>query len=120
MWLAIERPDITGCELCLPPCPVDCIALVDIAAAPLARADVLARAAHARERHVARDARRARTRKARDARQPENVVGVAADIAQPMPAPDASEPARPIARNAVLEAIARGKARRLAAKDRPT
>jgi len=43
----------TGCELCLPPCPVDCIALVAVGALP--EGD-LSRARHdARGRRLARD-----------------------------------------------------------------
>ncbi|MEO6689416.1 MAG: RnfABCDGE type electron transport complex subunit B [Dokdonella sp.] len=49
--------ECTGCELCLPPCPVDCIALLPVAPAPLARAQVLARAADARARFDARNER---------------------------------------------------------------
>lgn len=91
--------ECTGCELCLPPCPVDCIDLVPVRPAPLARSEVLARAAHARQRFEARNARLAREREAREARR----------------SPVAAEPAAaaaPISRTAVLAAIARGKARR--------
>ena len=95
--------ECTGCELCLPPCPVDCISLVPTAVAPLPRNAVMARAAQARERYVARDARLARDRAARDSRR----AG----------AKSATVTNAPITRNAVLEAIARGKARIAARKD---
>lgn len=89
--------ECTGCELCLPPCPVDCIALVPCAPQPLARAQVLERAAHARQRYETRTKRLADARTKRPAEAP---------AASPKPA------AVPISRSAVLEAIARGKARR--------
>ena len=90
--------ECTGCGLCLPPCPVDCIALLPIADAPLARAQVLARAASARQRFGARSARLAKTRRsaARTTR-----------LASAKP-----RATSPISRAAVLEAIARGKTRR--------
>jgi electron transport complex protein RnfB len=105
--------ECTGCGLCLPPCPVDCIALLPAAAAPLAREVVLARAAAARARHVARGKRLAnpvaepRTRR------------TAAPESLPAPSASAGAPA-PISRSAVLEAIARGKARRAARSGAPT
>jgi electron transport complex protein RnfB len=94
--------ECTGCELCLPPCPVDCIALVAIADAPLVRERVMHRAAHARTRFDARNARLERERTVRESRR------AAADAQR------AAHP--PITRAAVLEAIARGKARRAALK----
>ncbi len=118
----IIAAECTGCELCLPPCPVDCITLPKIASAPLARAQVLGRATQARERFDARNARLA------------SVVGAAeaamVSLASTEPSIAASaattkisslHSASPITRNAVLEAIARGKARRQRdAKDPPT
>lgn len=95
--------ECTGCELCLPPCPVDCIALVPTATAPLPRAAVLARAAHARTRFEQRQRRMAERGDARAAR-----------IAGAAPAASATTAPRPITRSAVLEAIARGRARRQA------
>jgi electron transport complex protein RnfB len=114
--------ECTGCELCLPPCPVDCIALLPIAPAPLDRATLLARARVARTRFDARNARRAKTPGAMPA-----TVGAAAaamlfrDGAKSIAAVAAPTQGRqdegpPITRSAVLDAIARGKARR-AAKD---
>jgi electron transport complex protein RnfB len=93
--------ECTGCELCLAPCPVDCIALVAASDSPLPRERVMRRAAQARARFDARAARLARERSARDARRTatsQRGAGV------------------PITRSAVLEAIARGKARREASK----
>jgi len=97
--------ECTGCELCLPPCPVDCISLVPTAIAPLPRNAVMARAAQARERYVARDARLARDRATRESRRAGAKSAMATNA--------------PITRNAVLEAIARGKARIAARKDGP-
>jgi H+/Na+-translocating ferredoxin:NAD+ oxidoreductase subunit B len=104
----ILAEECTGCELCLPPCPVDCIALVPIAVAPLLRNAVMGRAAHARERYVARDARLVRERAVRESRRT-NTKNEAAPAA----------PQAPITRSAVLEAIARGKARVAARKNDP-
>ena len=97
--------ECTGCELCLPPCPVDCISLVPTAVAPLPRSAVMARATQARERYVARDARLARDRATRESRRAGAKSAIATNV--------------PITRNAVLEAIARGKARIAARKDGP-
>jgi electron transport complex protein RnfB len=105
--------ECTGCGLCLPPCPVDCIALLPSAAVPLARDMVLARAAAARARYVARRSRLAKPvagARTRHTAAPE-----------PLPAPSpAAPPSPPISRSAVLEAIARGKARRAARSGAPT
>jgi electron transport complex protein RnfB len=115
--------ECTGCGLCLPPCPVDCIALLPIAEHPLDRARVLERAAHARRRFEARRmrlARKASHRRGKPGRDD------AAERDAPTAAADAitgsgERPARPISRSAVLEAIARGKAKRAGvAKDPPT
>lgn len=93
--------ECTGCELCVPPCPVDCIDLVPVSDHALVRAEVMERAAAARTRFQARNVRLARARVARDARR-------RTDTGRAMP--------KPITRTAVLEAIARGKARREALK----
>jgi electron transport complex protein RnfB len=50
----------TGCELCLPPCPVDCIELAPVEALPAAGLS--------RERHEARGRRLARDGAERAAR----------------------------------------------------
>ena len=131
--------ECTGCELCIPPCPVDCIALVPTATQPLARGNVLARAARARQRFDARKARKGGAPAglvsvgAAEAAMPFSVVpdSIAASAAPtatstaPMitapttpatdVAPAESGAKRPIDRAAVLAAIARGKTRR--AKD---
>ncbi|HJT97297.1 MAG TPA: RnfABCDGE type electron transport complex subunit B [Rhodanobacteraceae bacterium] len=101
----IIASECTGCELCLPPCPVDCIALVPTAEHPLSRALVMRQAGQARARFEAREARLARERRNRDARR----------------APSNTDVTRraPITRSAVLEAIARGKARRAAGAKGP-
>jgi electron transport complex protein RnfB len=87
----------TGCELCVPACPVDCIALDPM---PLAQADDRGHADAARIRFVRREARLGRERAAREAQLATSKTDVAA----------------PTARNAVLEALARAKARK---KDSP-
>jgi electron transport complex protein RnfB len=48
--------DCTGCELCLPPCPVDCITLAPTGA-PRNHAAQKSMAARARELHTARTRR---------------------------------------------------------------
>jgi electron transport complex protein RnfB len=124
----IIAAECTGCELCLPPCPVDCIALLPVAPAPLARAQVLARSAQARARFDARNGRLARTPSpapasggaasatTRSGRPIESIAAEAAPTKNSSPGTKA-----PITRDAVLEAIARGKARRHRdAKDPPT
>lgn len=106
--------ECTGCGLCLPPCPVDCIALLPIASAPLARSDVMRRAVGARRRFEARNARLAgpvgRTTSLPRPAQASPLSDIAAHTPPPL--------APPLTRSAVLEAIARGKARR-AAKGTP-
>jgi len=87
----------TGCELCVPACPVDCI---DLDPMPLGQRDDRVHADAARQRFQRREARLARERQARERRLAANKVDVAA----------------PAARNAVLEALARAKARK---KDAP-
>lgn len=118
--------ECTGCELCLPPCPVDCISLFPIAAQPLPREQVLRRAALARGRYGAREARLAapgnrvpgRAEQVHETFEAEDTD--AARVAQapsaavpPANAPAATNeaPAAPITRSAVLEAIARGRAK---------
>jgi H+/Na+-translocating ferredoxin:NAD+ oxidoreductase subunit B len=87
----------TGCELCVPACPVDCITLDPM---PLAQADDRGHADSARIRFVRREARLDRERAARN----EQLATSKSDVAAPT------------ARNAVLEALARAKARK---KDTP-
>ncbi len=95
----IITAECTGCELCIPPCPVDCISMVATSAAPLARAEILDRAACSRTRFEARNRRLAQKEDKRSSRR---------ETAQKNDAPRVA----PISRNAVLEAIARGKAKR--------
>ncbi|TLY52882.1 MAG: RnfABCDGE type electron transport complex subunit B [Gammaproteobacteria bacterium] len=85
--------ECSGCELCIPACPVDCITMTDdpVGAAPMQRA------AQFRQRFLTREARLAREREARDA-------AIAARKAQVHGASGT--------RSAVLEAIARAKARK--------
>ncbi|MBN8480674.1 MAG: RnfABCDGE type electron transport complex subunit B [Xanthomonadales bacterium] len=100
---SILADECTGCELCIAPCPVDCITMQPIAAAPLSRAAVLARAVSARRRYEARAHRLERTVAERSTRE---IDARATDV------PDDVKP--PITRSAVLEAIARGRAKRAA------
>ncbi len=85
--------ECSGCELCIPACPVDCIAMTDdpVGALPMQRAPQF------RRRFLAREVRLAREREARDA-------AISARKAQ---VHDAGA-----ARNAVLDAIARAKAKK--------
>jgi electron transport complex protein RnfB len=101
---SILAAECTGCELCIPPCPVDCISMAEIALEPLPRAEILGRADRARRRFDARNRRLDGERAARDARR------TASQIA-------ANRNSPPISKTAVLEAIARGKARRKTGAD---
>ena len=97
----IISAECTGCELCIPPCPVDCIAMIVTSTQPLEREKVLDRAVPARQRFETRNRRLARKDDERAARR------------ETSRRQDASR-SKPISRNAVLEAIARGKAKRAA------
>ena len=125
--------ECTGCGLCLPPCPVDCIVLVAVAGEPLAREQVLERAGHARARFVARNARLRHLAGAASAalpsEPPPSTEGLGGDCvageepriaAEAVPGGSSESDRRRITRSAVLEAIARGKARRGGAKDPPS
>ncbi|TCV94795.1 electron transport complex protein RnfB [Luteibacter rhizovicinus] len=83
----------TGCELCVPACPVDCIVLD---AMPLAQATDRGHTDAARTHFQRREARLLAERERREAELAASKVDVAA----------------PTARNAVLEALARAKARK--------
>ena len=96
----IIASECTGCELCIPPCPVDCIAMVPIAAQPMSRDEVMKRAEPARQRYEAR-ARRL----ALEANDKDDATLATIAIAVET---------TPISRSAVLDAIARGRARRRA------
>ncbi|MEZ5462128.1 RnfABCDGE type electron transport complex subunit B [Dokdonella sp.] len=91
--------ECTGCELCIPPCPVDCIDMHFIQNEPLGRTAILERASVARRRFENRAVRLARAESGRAARRDS---AIRADAAK----------AEPISRADVLEAIARGKAKR--------
>lgn len=94
----IIASECTGCELCIPPCPVDCIAMVPIAAQPMSRDEVVKRAERARQRHEARARRLAR--EANDTADATlATIAIAVETT-------------PISRDVVLDAIARGRARR--------
>jgi electron transport complex protein RnfB len=56
--------ECTGCELCLPVCPVDCIAMVE-AAMPTGQENSLQRAARYKQRYLARERRLERDRQER-------------------------------------------------------
>ncbi|HPG95330.1 MAG TPA: hypothetical protein PLR28_12315, partial [Dokdonella sp.] len=101
----IIATECTGCELCIPPCPVDCIVMVATSAMPLMRAEILDRAIHSRQRFEARNRRLARKGGERNSRR---------ETGQRIDAPRVA----PISRDAVLEAIARGKAKREAMTNR--
>ncbi|MDQ0010495.1 electron transport complex protein RnfB [Luteibacter jiangsuensis] len=87
----------TGCELCVPACPVDCIALDPM---PLAQVDDRVHADAARSRFQRRERRLARERDTRERKLAASKADVAAATA----------------RNPVLEALARAKAKK---KDPP-
>ena len=122
----IDEAVCIGCTKCIRACPVDCITLSPIAERPLSRGDVLARAVHAHRRFEARKTRLAapgsrapvRAEQVRETFEAEDTD--AACVAQapstgvrPANAPAATNqaPAAPISRSAVLEAIARGRAK---------
>ena len=90
--------ECTGCELCIPPCPVDCIAIVPIASEPLNRDGVMARAELARQRYVARELRLASE--------------VDQSVDAPLPTIAVATESTRLSRSAVLDAVARGRARR--------
>lgn len=98
---AVIASECTGCDLCVAPCPVDCISMRAIADTPLPRFAVMARAEHARARYEARNRRIAGDEAKRRERR-----RVAIDAA------DQTRADVPITRSAVLEAIARGRAKR--------
>lgn len=121
--------ECTGCELCLPPCPVDCIRLVQVAERRLSRAGVLERAKRARERYEAHNRRVAEpitsiSRASRviatnssDNPDCDSITRTKAGIV-PASILASTEDTQPpmINRTAVLEAIARGKAKLLKIK----
>ncbi|MBS1163452.1 MAG: electron transport complex, RnfABCDGE type, subunit [Burkholderiaceae bacterium] len=101
MMHTVLAADCTGCDLCLPPCPMDCIAMVPL---DPPRAWTTADADAARQRFEARNARLAREQQCRDDRL---ASGAQAGFDQP-PAP--AEAAR---KQAVVQAaVERARARR--------
>jgi electron transport complex protein RnfB len=84
--------DCTGCELCVPACPVDCIELVPMPAEQIDQAHADAARAHFRRREI----RLARERAERDA-----------ELAARKAAVDAAASTNP-----VLAALARAKAKK--------
>lgn len=105
----IIASECTGCELCIPPCPVDCISLLTIASEPLVRDNVEQRAALARRRFDARNHRGEQAVARRNLRRAATSASVI---------PSSLPSSAPLGREAVLAAIARGKARRQALKDK--
>ena len=67
MMHTVIADECTGCELCVPPCPVDCIRIEERKETPTDEAKRAA-AARARRRFAARNARLAAEREAREAR----------------------------------------------------
>jgi electron transport complex protein RnfB len=99
----------TGCDLCVAPCPMDCIAMVPVQPP---RAWTAADAAAARQRHAQRNARRA----AEQALHASRLAGQSpAKGAEPHASGDASDGQRARRRSVVDAAIARARARRAAA-----
>ena len=89
----ILSEECNGCELCIPACPVDCIAMVQGTVAAESTRET--RAAHYRQRYEAHNARLAHERAERE-------HAIAARKAE----------VRDSTRSAVLEAIARAKAKK--------
>ena len=95
--------ECTGCELCLPPCPVDCITLT-----PAAEPWDTARAEHARARYQARQRRLAAAANAR-AKPPSSATAssaIAARRLQPATLSRAEKQA------VIAAAVARAKAKK--------
>jgi len=96
---SIIDAECTGCDLCVPACPVDCISMQVRGDEPLSRPELMQRAQHARRRFDARNRRLDLKQQQRAQRLHGNTQANAT-------------PTPPISRSAVLEAIARGKAKR--------
>ncbi len=96
---SIIDAECTGCDLCVPACPVDCISMQVRGDLPLSRPELMQRAQHARRRFDARN----RRLDLKQQQRAQRLHGNAQSSATPTP---------PISRSAVLEAIARGKAKR--------
>lgn len=96
---SIIDAECTGCDLCVPACPVDCISMQMRGDEPLSRPELMQRAQHARRRFDARNRRL-------DLKQQQRAQRLRGNVQE------SPTPAVPITRSAVLEAIARGKAKR--------
>ena len=96
---SIIDAECTGCDLCVPACPVDCISMQMRGDEPLSRPELMQRAQHARRRFDARNRRL-------DLKQQQRAQLLRGNVQE------SPTPAVPITRSAVLEAIARGKAKR--------
>jgi electron transport complex protein RnfB len=111
---AIVEADCTGCELCLPVCPMDCIALEEVSAGATGWAAWSPAQAHAaRTHHAARQARLEREVREHDERLASRAAPPAPD---PMAAPQAPTPAADPKQAAIAAALARARVR---AKARP-
>jgi Na+-translocating ferredoxin:NAD+ oxidoreductase subunit B len=95
MMHTVLRDECTGCDLCLPACPVDCISMV--IALPVVCTEPNSRASHFRDRYETREARLAHERNERDAAISTRKAEVHSS---------------PGTRSAVLEAIARARAKK--------
>jgi electron transport complex protein RnfB len=96
--------DCTGCELCVPACPVDCIALEPM---PPGQIDT-AHADAARAHFQRREARRAREQEAREAELAARKQSMDAASSSSGTAAPADSP-----RNAVQQALERARKRRM-------
>ena len=96
---SIIDAECTGCDLCVPACPVDCISMQMRGDEALSRPELMQRAQHARRRFDARNRRL-------DLKQQQRAQRLRGNVQE------SPTPAVPITRSAVLEAIARGKAKR--------
>jgi electron transport complex protein RnfB len=103
MHVVIEA-DCTGCELCLPVCPMDCIALEEVSAGATGWAAWSpAQADAARARHASRRVRLERDARDEDERLRAKAVAVAPDRA--------ATPAEDPKRAAIAAALARARLR---------
>jgi electron transport complex protein RnfB len=110
---SVIESQCTGCDLCLPPCPMDCIAMVPVQ--PL-RAWTRADAEAARHRYAERNARRASGKARNERRLAEKAVAKLAEL----DARDDLTAEQVARRRSVVEAaLARARARR-AASTSPT
>jgi Na+-translocating ferredoxin:NAD+ oxidoreductase subunit B len=104
----IDESLCTGCDLCLPPCPMDCIAMVPVQPA---RAWTRADAEAARRRHAERNARQATEAARNERRLAEKAV---AKLAELDARDDLTSEQVTRKRSVVEAALARARARRAA------